>query len=365
MTKKTTFQNASNFGATFTQLLRNEKPFGHQFAKFDYHLTKFYFIAELFTNVKLRADQIPPFVRGLSDTFRKIINSDVRYRQRQDDLPCAVGCRAFGVQPLGGGWYSPNIKVACNNAQVLEYICRQWCKRTAQYPHYLEINFDKINNAVNAMPKMPDKYSNYWDSSNRHIRREAHCIIEEYHFSMPFRLEHYAVRWGFVGLRFGSACRILPTSLCHFDNLNNLALNLNISPYIINDFFEVQGLRAVQSWGHYNKPKEQKKDIPDIKKVRKFYGGNTDKKASLYYRACKAGYFKFNAYEYGRIKAGCEKYIPIERKNIAFVERLSEEENAIMRQPDFCADPEGLAKWKEERLKKTKCLPKALRIAKK
>ena len=304
MTKKTTFKDASNLGATFTQLLRNEKPFGHQIAKFSYHLSNYTFVAELFTNVKLRADQIAPFVRGLSDTFRKIINSDVRYRQRQDDLPCAVGCRAFGVAPLGGGWYSPNIKVACNSAQVLEYICRQWCKRTAQYPHNLVVQFDKISNSALAMPKMPDKYSQYWDSSNRHIRREAHFITEEYYFSMPFRLEYYALRKGFMQLSFGSACRITNTALCHFDNLNNLALNINNAPFVIDDFFEVAGLRAVQSWGHYNKPKEQKKELPDIKKVRKFYGGNSDKKASLYYRACKLGYCTFNAYIYGRIKAG-------------------------------------------------------------
>ena len=304
MQNLSTFQNASNFGATFTQLLREDKPFGHQFAKFSYHLAQYTYIAELFTNVKLRASQIPAFVRGLSDTFRKIINSDVRYRQRQDDLPCAVGCRAFGVQPLGGGWFSPNIKVACNNAQVLEYICRQWCKRTAQYPHSIVVQFDNIKHTALAMPKMPDKYANYWDSSNRHIRRDAHFIVEECYLSMPFRLEYYAIRKGFMQLSFGSACRITKNELCHFDNLNNLSVNINNAPFIINDFFEVQGLRAVQSWGHYNKPKETAKELPDIKKVRKFYGGNSDKKASLYYRACKMGYCTFNAYIYGRIKAG-------------------------------------------------------------
>ena len=150
MTKKTTFNDASNFGATFTQLFRNEKPFGHQGGKFFYHLSKYFYLAELFTNVKLRAEQIPAYIQTLSDTFRKIINADVRYRQRQDDLPCAVGCRAFGVAPLGGGWYSPNIKVACNNAQVLEYICRQWCKRTNQYPHTISVQFDKVSNATKA-----------------------------------------------------------------------------------------------------------------------------------------------------------------------------------------------------------------------
>lgn len=304
MTKKTTFQNASNLGATFTQLLRNEKPFGHQFAKFSYHLGKYTFVAELFTNVKLRADQIPPFVRRLSDTFRKIINADVRYRQRMDDLPCAVGCRAFGVLPLGGGWYSPNIKVACNNAQVLEYICRQWCKRSNQYPHTISVQFDKIGNASKAMPNMPDKYARYWDSSNRHITRDAHFIIEECYLSMPFRLEYYALRNGFMQLQFGSACRITKTDLCHFDNLNNFSTNINNAPFVINDFFEVEGLRAVQSWGHYNKPKEDIKEMPDIKKVRKFYGGNSDKMASLYYRACRMGYCTFNAYIYGRLKAG-------------------------------------------------------------
>lgn len=304
MTKKTTFLNASNFGATFTQLLRNETPFGHQFAKFSFHLSKYTYIAELFTNVKLRADEIPAFVRGLSNTFRKIINADVRYRQRMDDLPGAVGCRAFGVQPLGGGWYSPNIKVATNSAQVLEYICRQWCKRTNQYPHNLVVEFDTIKNSTSALPKMPDKYAYYWDGPNRHIRRDAHYILEEYYFSMPFRLEHYAVKRGFMQLNFGSACRITKNEFCHFDNLNNLGLNINNAPYIINDFFEVQGLRAVQSWGHYSKPKEEKKELPDIKKVRKFYGGNSDKKASMYYRACKMGYCTFNAYIYGRLKAG-------------------------------------------------------------
>lgn len=305
MTKKTTFQNATNFGATFTQLLRNEKPFGHQFAKFSYHLAKYTFVAELFTNVKLRADQIPPFVRGLSDTFRKIINADVRYRQRQDDLPCAVGCRAFGVAPLGGGWYSPNIKVACNNAQVLEYICRQWCKRTAQYPHTISVQFDKICNATLAMPKMPDRYSNYWDDTNRHIRKDAHYIIEECFLSMPFRLEFYALRRGFMRLSFGSACRITKTDLCHFDNLNSMAVNINNAPFVLDDFFEVAGLRAVQSWGHIcSKEKAKNAELPSIKKVRKFYGGNSDKKASLYYRACKMGYCTFNAYIYGRIKAG-------------------------------------------------------------
>lgn len=306
MAKKTTFQNACNLGETFTQLLRNEKPFGHQFAKFSFHLGGYKFIAELFTNVKLRADQIPAYVQTLSDTFRKIINSDVRFRQRQDILPCAVGCRAFGVAPLGGGWFAPNIKVACNNAQVLEYICRQWCKRTNQYPRYIESQFDCIKNCALAMPRMPDKYSRFYDESNRHIRRDAHYIIEEFDISMPFRLEYYATARGFISLRFGSACRISAVDCCHFDNLNNMAVNLNKCPIIINDFFEVHGLRAVQSWGHYNRPKTEKPTPPPIKKVRHLYGGNSDKQAALYYRACRAGYVTFNAYIYGRLKAGCK-----------------------------------------------------------
>lgn len=300
----TTFENATNLGATFTQLLRNQKRFGHQQGKFFYHFGKYTYFAELFTNVKLREGQIVAYIRTLSDTFRKIINADVRYRQRQDDLPCAVGCRAFGVTPLGGGWYSPNIKVACSNAQVLEYICRQWCKRSNQYPHTISVQFDKVGNATLAMPRMPDKYSNYWDRPNRHIRKDAHYIIEECYLSMPFRLEYYAKCQGFIALQFGSACRIIRTDYIHFDNLNNMGANINNHSHIINDCFAVEGMRAVQSWGHYNKPKEEKKDIPDIKKVRKFYGGNTDKQASTYYRACKAGFLTFNAYIYGRLKAG-------------------------------------------------------------
>lgn len=313
MTKKSTFQNASNLGATFTQLLRNEKPFGHQQGKFFHHLSKYFFLAELFTNVKLRAEQIPAYIQTLSDSFRKIINADVRYRQRQDDLPCAVGCRAFGVAPLGGGWYSPNIKVACNNAQVLEYICRQWCKRTNQYPHTISVQFDKVSNATKAMPRMPDKYSNYWDSSNRHIRKDAHYIIEECYLSMPFRLEYYATQQGFIALQFGSACRIVCTDDCIFDNYNQLSLNPSNRTHIISDCFAVNGMRAVQSWGHYNRPKTEKQIPPPLKKVRHLYGGNSDKQASLYYRACRAGFIKFNAYVYGRLKAGQQEYIPIER----------------------------------------------------
>ena len=302
MPKKTTFQDASTLAQTFTQLLRGDFAFGQQNEKFSYHFGKYTYIAELFTNVKLRSNQIGPYVRLLSATFRKIINADVRYRQRMDDLPAAVGCRAFGVTPLGGGWYSPNIKVATNSAQVLEYICRQWCKRTAQYPHTMSVLFENYKSAAKAMPKMPDKHSYCWDSPNRHIRRDGVTIIEEYHLSMPFRVEYYARCSGFVSLSFGAAARVSRVDLVHFDNLNNLAMNIKVSPIVIDDFFAVEGVRAVQSWGHLGKKREVEV-LPDLKKVRKMYGGNSDKQAALYYRACKLGYCTFNAYTYGRLKA--------------------------------------------------------------
>ena len=363
----TTAIDAPNFGAVFTQLLRNEKPFGHQHGKFYFHFSKFYYFAELFTNVKLRADQLTAFVRTLSDTFRKIINADVRYRQRMGDLPCAVGCRAFGVQPLGGGWYSPNIKVATNNAQVLEYICRQWCKRTNQYPHNLEISFNSVGDCRRALPKFAKNYD-YSYNSNIECSRHGSIIKEEYYISQPFRLEYYITKNGFLSASFGSVCRVLRADLCHFDNLNNLSLNINNSPFIINDFFAFNGLRAVQPWGFVDKPKNihvEVEDLPSIKHTRHFYGGNTDKMASLYYRACRAGFVTFNAYIYGRLKAGNNYYVPIERKPNPPFERLSKEENEIMSKSDYCALPEELQKWKEERNKRTKCKPKALRLAKK
>ena len=366
MKHNSSFKNASNFGATFTQLLRNEKPFGHQDCKFSYHFSKYTFFAELFTNVKLRANDIPAFVRGLSDTFRKVINSDVRYRQRMNDLPCAVGCRAFGVVPLGGGWYSPNIKVATNNAQVLEFICRQWCKRTAQYPHTLDISFNSPSDARKALPKFADR-ADYAKTSNINCTRHGSIVREEYYISQPFRIEYYISRCGFLSATFGSACRILRCDLCHFDNLNNLAVNLNDRSYIINDFFAVNGLRAVQSWGFLselkNKPVEVDKG-PNIKHTRHFYGGNTDKMASLYYRACRAGFLTFNAYIYGRMKAGNNFRVPIERSEHRQFERLTAEENAIMSKPDYCAHPEELKKWNEQRIKRQKCKPKALRLPK-
>ena len=302
MPKKTTFQNASNLALSFTQLLRGDFAFGVQNEKCSYHFGKYTYIAEWFTNVKLRQNQIGPYVRLLSATFRKIINADIRYRQRMDDLPAAVGCRAFGVTPLGGGWYSPNIKVATNCAQVLEYICRQWCKRTVQYPHTLTVIFDKLKSATKAMPKMPDKYSLFWDSPNRHIRRDGVTIIEEYHISMPFRVEYYARCSGFVYLSFGAACRVSRVDLVHFDNLNIQSVNIKAAAVVIDDFFAVEGVRAVQSWGHLGKKREVE-ELPDLKKVRKLYGGNTDKLAASYYRACKMGYCTFNAYTYGRLKA--------------------------------------------------------------
>ena len=132
---------------------------------------------------------------------------------------------------------------------------------------------------------------------------------------MPFRLEYYATKWGFVALQFGSACRIVCTDNCIFDNYNQLSLNPTNRTHIISDCFAVNGMRAVQSWGHYNRPKTEKPTPPPIKKTRHLYGGNSDKLASLYYRACRAGFIKFNAYVYGRLKAGQDEYIPIKRKN--------------------------------------------------
>lgn len=362
-----TFVNAQNLGAVFTQLLRNEKPFGHQNGKFDYHFSKYFYFAELFTNVKLRADQLPAFVRNLSDTFRKIINADVRYRQRMGDLPCAVGCRAFGVQPLGGGWYSPNIKVATNNAQVLEYICRQWCKRTNQYPHTLEISFNSIRNCRRALPKFAKNFD-YSYTSNIECTRHGSIIKEEYYISQPFRLEYYISRCGFLSASFGSACRVLRSDLCHFDNLNNIALNINDFGFVINDFFAFNGMRAVQSWGFIEKPKNIPvvgEDLPSIKHARHFYGGNTDNIASLYYRACRAGFVTFNAYIYGRMKAGNSIFVPLERKPSPQFESLTKEDNEIMRKPGYCAHPEELRKWVDDCKKRQKCKPKALRLAKK
>ena len=360
-TKKNEWFSSHSENTTFTQLLRIENGFGNQNEKFSYHLAKYSFIAELFTNVKLREKQIPDYIKLLSSTFRKIINADVRYKQRMDDLPCAVGCRAFGVAPLGGGWYSPNIKVACSSAKVLEYICRQWCKRSSQYPHTLVVQFDNCSNANRAMPSQPDKYSRFYEGSNRHIRREGCILTEEYYLSMPFRLELYTMYKGFMALQFGSACRIIKTDYCHFDNLNNMAVNIKQSPFIINDCFEVNGTRAVQPWGHYGNKKTLVNNLPSLQKTRKFYGGNTDKMASLYYRACRAGFVTFNAYVYGRMKAGINFYEPLERNPRPQFERLTKKENEIMRKTDYCAHPEELKKWAEECKKRQKCKPKALR----
>lgn len=301
-TKKPTKQQPPKIRAIFTQLLRTEKPFGNQFAKFSYHLTKYQYIAELFTNVKLRADQIPAYIRHLSDTMRRIINCDVRYRQRMDDLPCAVGCRAFGVAPLGGGWYSPNIKVACSNARVLEYICRQWCKRTTQYPHTLDIIFDKVNSARQAMPARD--YSLYSYDNNITTSRHGNIIIESFYLSQPFRLEHYAVRTGFSCLSFGAACRIMRSADCHFDDLGHTNIDATNHTFIISDCFAINGMRAIQPWGHSSKPKTTP---PPIKKTRHFYGTNTDRLASQYYRACKMGVVTYNAYIYGKLKAGATR----------------------------------------------------------
>ena len=315
-----TFKDAAALGAAFTQLLHNEKPFGNQNEKFYYHLGKYTYIAELFTNVKLRAKDIPDYVKTLSDTFRKIINSDVRYRQRQDDLPAALGCRAFGVQHLGGGWYSPNIKVASSSAQVLEYICHQWCKRTSQYPHTLQADFDRVSSAKYAMPKTDYSYD-YYKGANLSTTRYGHIIKEEYYLSMPYRLQNFAECYGFRCLSFGAACRILLTEQCAFGSLYD-NLNQEAAPhkFYINDCFAVQGMRAVQTWGHLNKNGKpfkrnknahyidnDKNDIK-IKKTRKFYGTNTDRLAALYYRACKLGLVTFNAYVYGRMKTGNYKY---------------------------------------------------------
>lgn len=282
----------------FTQLIKYPTAFGHQLHNAPERLSQYRYIATLFTNVKIRGADVPAYIKLLSDTFRRIVNNDIRYRQRQDDLPAAKGVRAFGVSPLGGGWWSPNIKVACNNAKVLEYICRQWCKRTQQYPHILSATFRSSHLAKRALPSSVRGTYTASHADNISLVRNNNIVTEEYYISYPYRIEYYIACEGCQAVEFGAACKILCTKDINFDNLNFSQLHIRECVETISDCFAVNGVRCVQSWGHDRAPKELRKERHPQKSMQL-----NDSQAARYYRSNKIGSSLFNPYIYAKLKA--------------------------------------------------------------
>lgn len=178
----------------------------------------------LFTNINCSFSELFEYASYLANLWRSIINNDVRYQQRLDNLPSFVGVRHICFRPLCNETFEPYIVVELDNIQAAAFVARCWCKRTGQMPREFSIATRSANN-------------------------KPVVIVEEYHKSQPLYIELMWERYKckLEKLTFGAAVSIEKT---------NKAFEAHVIP--------VQGVRCSQSFG-------TEKNIYTKRKIQKLY----------------------------------------------------------------------------------------------
>lgn len=178
----------------------------------------------LFTNKNCSFSELYEYASYLSKLWRSIINKDVKYQQKLDNLPSFVGVRHICFRPLCNETFEPYIVVELDNIQAAAFVARCWCKRTGQMPREFSIATRSAN--------------------NRPV-----VIVEEYHKSQPLYIELMWERYKckLERLTFGAAVAIEKT---------NKAFEAHVIP--------VQGVRCSQSFG-------TEKNIYTKRKIQKLY----------------------------------------------------------------------------------------------
>lgn len=114
----------------------------------------------LYPGVFCPISELPKTMAYIVNIWRKILNNDIRYQQKQDNLPSFLGvrdtCVKFSTPELLTDAdriaYSedfdqivyPYLRVTIDNAQVGAFIIMKWCAHTGQTPHRFEyIRTDK------------------------------------------------------------------------------------------------------------------------------------------------------------------------------------------------------------------------------
>ncbi len=106
------------------------------------------FFVNLYPNIFCSISELPDVARKLSNLFRSIINSDVRYQMKHDNLPSFIGVRNIctkihapsNTDPYISGDIpdydcSPYLSLQMDNVQAAVFILRQFCKRSGQMPN--------------------------------------------------------------------------------------------------------------------------------------------------------------------------------------------------------------------------------------
>ncbi len=114
----------------------------------------------LFPNVFCPISELQKTMAYIIKIWRRIINNDIRYQQKQDNLPSFLGVRDTCVKfsapelltdadkiPSSNDYDQivyPYLRVTIDNCQVAAFILMKWCAHTGQNPHRFEwIALDK------------------------------------------------------------------------------------------------------------------------------------------------------------------------------------------------------------------------------
>lgn len=197
----------------------------------------FKFLVRLFTNVNFSKSNLTAAFGKLVLCFRYIVNNKLRYQQRRDNIPASFGIRFFGALDVGGGYYSPYLGLLCSDVLTIEFIIREWCIYTEQFPHCFTASFGSVEAAKAA--KAAD--------SKAGKRRAERYIDVDYNNSNPFRLQWYLNQTDLDAVNFGSVASIYFAESCYFEGTNYIRL-----PYqkiTICGLCGIKGRRAYQHWG--------------------------------------------------------------------------------------------------------------------
>lgn len=109
----------------------------------------------LYPNVFCPISELPKTMHHIIQIWRNILNCDIRYQQKQDNLPSYLGVRDTCVKFSSPELLTdadrlafsdeydqivyPFIRVTIDNVQVAAFIALKWCARTGQTPHRFEV----------------------------------------------------------------------------------------------------------------------------------------------------------------------------------------------------------------------------------
>lgn len=176
----------------------------------------------LYPGVFCPISELPKTMAHIVNIWRKILNNDIRYQQKQNNLPSFLGvrdtCVKFSAPELLTDAdriaYSedydqivyPYLRVTIDNAQVGAFIIMKWCAHTGQTPHRFEyIRTDKKH-------KTPD--------------------FEDFFKCSPLYIEQLLLDEAIDTITLGGACKITT----EYVNRNT-------------DLYNVPGIRVSQKFG--------------------------------------------------------------------------------------------------------------------